>query len=96
MTTQSIPPDESGLDDQLLAILCCPENKEAVSLLDQEKLQILNEKITMGELQNKSGNLVKERLEGALLRADQAVAYPIRDGIPIMLIDEGLVVTGIL
>ena len=96
MTTQNIFPEESGLDDQLLAILCCPENKEAVSLLDQERLQILNEKITMGELQNKSGNLVKERLEGALLRSDQSVAYPIRDGIPIMLIDEGLVVTGIL
>ena len=96
MTTQSIPPDESGLDDQLLAILCCPENKQAVSLIDQRKLEILNEKITMGKLQNKSGNLVKERLEGALLRADQLVAYPIRDGIPIMLIEEGLVVTGIL
>ena len=96
MKTQNISQDRSELDPQLLAILCCPENKEAVSLLDQEKLQILNEKITMGELQNKSGSLVKERLEGALLRADQAVAYPIRDGIPIMLIDEGLVVTGIL
>ena len=96
MTTQSIPPDESGLDDQLLAILCCPENKQAVSLIDQRKLEILNEKITMGKLENKSGKLVKEKLEGALLRADQKVAYPIRDGIPIMLIDEGLVVTGIL
>ena len=96
MTTQSIPPDESGLDDQLLAILCCPENKQAVSLIDEEKLQILNEKIAMGKLQNKSGKLVKEKLEGALLRADQAVAYPIRDGIPIMLIDEGLIVTGLL
>ena len=96
MTTQSIPPDESGLDDQLLAILCCPENKQAVSLIDQRKLEILNEKITMGKLQNKSGKVVKEKLEGALLRADQTVAYPIRDGIPIMLTDEGLVVTGIL
>ena len=96
MTSQSIPPDESGLDDQLLAILCCPENKQAVSLIDQRKLEILNEKITMGKLQNKSGKVVKEKLEGALLRADQTVAYPIRDGIPIMLIGEGLVVAGLL
>ena len=96
MTTQNISPDESGLDHQLLAILCCPENKQAVSLMDQEKVQILNEKITMGKLQNKNGKMVKEHLEGALLRADKTVAYPIRDGIPIMLIDEGLVVTGLL
>ena len=96
MTTQNISPDRSGLDRQLLDILCCPENKQAVSLIDEEKLQILNEKIAMGKLQNKSGKLVKEKLEGALLRADQAVAYPIRDGIPIMLIDEGLIVTGLL
>ena len=96
MTTENISSDQSGLDQQLLSMLCCPENKQAVSLIDQEKLQILNEKIAMGKLQNKSGKLVKEKLEGALLRADQAVAYPIRDGIPIMLIDEGLVVTEIL
>ena len=96
MTTQNISPDQSGLDRQLLDILCCPENKQAVSLIDEEKLQILNEKIAMGKLQNKSGKLVKEKLEGALLRADQAVAYPIRDGIPIMLIDEGLIITGLL
>ena len=50
----------------------------------------------MGKLQNKSGKVVKEKLEGALLRADQTVAYPIRDGIPIMLIGEGLVVAGLL
>lgn len=96
MTTENISSDQSGFDQQLLSILCCPENKQAVSLIDQEKLQILNEKIAMGKLQNKSGRLVKEKLGGALLRADQTVAYPIRDGIPIMLIDEGLVVTGIL
>ena len=96
MTTQNISPEESGLDDQLLAILCCPENKQVVSLIDQEKLQVLNEQITMGKLQNKSGKTVKEKLEGALLRADQTVAYPIRDGIPIMLIGEGLVVAGLL
>ena len=96
MAAQNISPGENGLDHQLLAILCCPESKQAVALIDQEKLQILNEKITMGKLQNKSGKLVKENLEGALLRTDQTVAYPIRDGIPIMLIDEGLVVTGLL
>ena len=96
MTTQNIPPDEIGLDHQLLSILCCPESKQTVALIDQGKLQVLNEKITMGKLQDKSGKLVKGKLEGALLRADQTVAYPIRDGIPIMLIDEGLVVAGLL
>ena len=53
MTNQNISPDQSGLDRQLLDILCCPENKQAVSLIDEEKLQILNEKIAMGKLQNK-------------------------------------------
>ena len=31
-------------------------------------------------------------MEGALIRADRAIAYPIRDDIPVMLVAEGLVI----
>ncbi len=95
MTTEHPPHQQNTLDPQLLAILCCPETKQEVSLLDQAGLDLLNQKIDAGELQNAGGSVVKEKLEAGLLRADHLVIYPIRDAIPIMLIDEGIVVKGI-
>ena len=80
----------SNIDPKLLAILCCPETKQHVTLLDDSRLENLNQKIEAGELQNKIGAVIREKLDGALIRSDQRIAYPIREGIPIMLIDEGI------
>lgn len=95
MTTEHPPHQQNTLDPQLLAILCCPETKQEVSLLDQAGINKLNQKIDAGELQNVGGSAVKEKLEAGLLRADNTIVYPIRDAIPIMLIDEGIGVKGI-
>ncbi len=84
------------LDPTLLEILCCPETKQALTLLDSSALEILNRKIADGELRNKGGNPIEDPLDGGLLRSDRNVTYPIRDTIPIMLIEEGIPVDGIL
>ncbi len=86
----------SPIDPTLLEILCCPETKQAMTLLDAASLEILNRKIADGELHNKGGNMVKEPLDGGLLRSDKKVTYPIRETIPIMLIEEGILIDGIL
>ena len=67
-----------------------------MTLLDAASLEILNRKIANGELQNTGGNLVKEPLDGGLIRSDKKVAYPIRETIPIMLIEERIPIDGIL
>ena len=41
-------------------------------------------------MKNRGGEAVKAPLEGALVRSDGQRAYPIRDGIPRLLIDEGI------
>ena len=79
-----------GIDKDLLAILCCPETKQDVSLLEDQSLERLNTAIEKGELHNKAGKTVKEKLDGGLIRKDQKIVYPIRDQIPIMLIEEGI------
>ena len=79
-----------GIDKDLLAILCCPETKQEVSLLEDQSLERLNTAIEKGELHNKAGQTVKEKLDGGLIRTDQKIVYPIRDQIPIMLIEEGI------
>jgi len=85
-----------NIDKELLAILCCPESKQDVSLIDEKALRILNKKIEEGELKNKAGALVKEKLDGGLVRADKKIVYPIREDIPVMLIEEGIPVEGFL
>jgi uncharacterized protein YbaR (Trm112 family) len=50
----------------------------------------LNEAIRQGRLRTIGGAPVDLPIEGALIRADRLVAYPIRDDIPVMLVAEGM------
>ncbi|MBI3851001.1 MAG: hypothetical protein HY298_12100 [Verrucomicrobia bacterium] len=78
------------IDSELLKILCCPETHQAVSLADSLLIVKLNEQIVAGKLQNRGGQLLKERIDGGLIRADGKFVYPIRQDIPVMLIDEAI------
>lgn len=75
---------------ELLDILVCPETKEPLSLADLSLIQKLNEKICAGALKNRAGEVVKEKIDSGLIRQDGKYLYPIREDIPIMLIDEAV------
>ena len=79
-----------AIDQQLLDILACPETKEPVSLADEVLIAKINAAIEAGTLQNRAGEAIKEKIDGGLVREDKKYLYPIRDDIPIMLIDEGI------
>ena len=79
-----------NLDKDLLAILCCPDTKQAVALADEGVVQKLNVAIEKGVLKNKADKPVTEKLDGGLIRSDQQILYPVRENIPVMLIDEGI------
>jgi uncharacterized protein YbaR (Trm112 family) len=80
------------LNAELLALLVCPETHQDVALATPEELTLLNEAIRQGQVKTVGGNPVDQPVEGALIRADRSIAYPIRDGIPVMLVAEGLVI----
>ena len=96
MSSDSDAATAMPIDPALLEILCCPETKQAMTLLDAASLDVLNRKIANGEVQNTGGNPVKEPLDGGLIRSDKKVTYPIREKIPIMLIEEGIPTDDIL
>lgn len=79
-----------AIDQQLLDILACPETKEPVSLADETLIAKINAAIEAGTLQNRAGEAIKKKIDGGLVREDKKYLYPIRDDIPIMLIDEGI------
>jgi len=71
-------------------LLCCPDDKSALSLITSTELEQINAKILRQELRTRDGKPVKELIEGGLLRADGKYLYPIRDSTPIMLIEEAI------
>ncbi len=79
-----------SVDKDLLAILCCPETKQPVSLAGTELLMKLNEAVRKGNLKNTGKRPVTDELDGGLLRSDSRIVYPIRENIPVMLIEEGI------
>lgn len=83
-------PKRVNLDKDLLAILCCPDTKQAVVLADDGLIQKLNGAIERGVLKNKAEKPVTEKIDGGLVRSDQQILYPVRENIPVMLIDEGI------
>ena len=84
------------VDKELLEMLCCPETKEDVSLADAGIVEKLNRMAEAGQLRNRGGETVKEKMEAGLIRADRKYLYPIREDIPIMLIDEAIPLEGLI
>jgi len=74
----------------LLQILVCPENKTPVTAADAELVAKANAAIEAGTLKNRGGAAVESKIDGGLIREDGVYMYPVRDDIPIMLIDESI------
>jgi uncharacterized protein YbaR (Trm112 family) len=78
------------VDKELLDILCCPETKQDLSLADQKTIDLINKQIQAGNVKNRGGEAVKDPIDAGLVRKDRKFLYPIREDIPIMLIDEAI------
>jgi uncharacterized protein YbaR (Trm112 family) len=78
------------LSAEFISLLVCPENRTPLKQADVELVAQLNAKVAAGQLKNRGGQLLSKRLDGALVRADDQIAYPIVDEIPVLLIDEGI------
>lgn len=74
----------------LLPILACPQNHMALRTADAALLARLNRAIRGGHVKNSAGQSIQTPLAGALVRQDGAVAYPIVDDIPVLLVEESI------
>lgn len=78
------------IDKELLDLLVCPLDRTPLRLADDVLIGRLNEAIRAGRVRNRIGQPVEQPVEGGLVRADNALLYPIIDEIPVLLADEAI------
>lgn len=71
-------------------MMVCPETRQRVRPAEAATVVLLNAAIATGRVRNRAGVVLKEAIDGALVREDGAFCYPVRGGIPFMLVDEAV------
>ena len=79
-----------SFDRHLLDIVCCPVTHLPLEPVPEATLVRMNALITTGKLRQSDDKPVEQPLREALMTRDGRIAYPIRDGIPILLEDHGI------
>ena len=79
-----------ALDKRLLDILCCPASKQPVAMLSAAQLSAINRAVANGEVRSVDGAALAQPLAAGLLTRDGRTVYRIDDGIPVMLVDQGV------
>ncbi len=82
--------DQAPVSPELVAILVCPESKQPLRLARADELAALNTRLREGALRNRGGAIPTAEFREALVREDGRRAYPVDDGIPVMLIEESV------
>jgi uncharacterized protein YbaR (Trm112 family) len=81
---------KSVIDPNLLKILACPESHQPLRLLDSTELDGINALISAGGVKTTAGDPLTSAWAAGLIRLDKQRAYPIQDGLPILLIESGI------
>ena len=77
---------------ELLEILCCPETRQPVRVAPAALVESVNRAIRDASLEMPAGGDSAGVLDGGLVREDGKFLYPVRNGIPIMLIEERIAI----
>lgn len=82
-----------SFDKILLDIICCPVTHLPLELMRQTQLDRLNDLIKQSKIKARDNSFLEEKLSGALVTKDSKLAYPIIDGIPILIKERGILLS---
>lgn len=78
------------MDRKLLDLLVCPASRQPLLPLEARGLQALNTAIANGDVVRGDGSPQRDALREALVTRDRKRVYRIDDGIPVLLVEEGI------
>ena len=78
------------MDRKLLDLLVCPATRQPLALLDRAALAALNATAEAGKLRRADDTPQSAPLREALVTRDHRIVYRIDDGIPVLLVEEGI------
>lgn len=78
------------MDRKLLDILVCPATRQPLARLDKRGLEAVNRAIATGVVTRADGTAQADAIREALVTRDGKTVYRIDDGIPVLLIEEGI------
>ena len=78
------------MDRKLLDILACPASRQPLALLDAAGMDALNRAIAAGGVRRADDTTQSEPLREGLLTRDRKTVYRVDDGIPVLLVEEGI------
>ena len=82
-----------GIDSAFLKLIVCPKTRQKLSYASEDILKSVNKAIDQGRVNTANGQVISEYLDAGLITSDGSLIYPVRQGIPHLLIDEGIVVS---
>lgn len=83
------------MDRKLLDLLVCPATRQPLALLDKPGLEALNRAIAAGGVQRTDDAPQTGPVREALITRDRKTIYRVDDGIPVLLIEEGIPTTAV-
>ena len=78
------------MDRKLLDLLVCPATRQPLAMLDKPGLEALNHAIAAGNVKRADDTAQSEAIREALISRDRKILYRVDDGIPVLLIEEGI------
>ncbi len=78
------------MDKRLLTILRCPVTHKGLNVAGRDLLARVNAAIESGGISNRDGTVLSEPLDEALITDDEKLAYPVSNGIPVLLEGESI------
>ncbi|MCC6672993.1 MAG: hypothetical protein IT458_18150 [Planctomycetes bacterium] len=79
------------IDSEFLRILMCPRTRKPLRMATADEVRQVNERIRSGQARNYGGDTVKDPVEEGLVPEGESVVYPIQQGIPVLLVQEAIV-----